>query len=260
MNRFDKKDRVHRLRSRLSRIFDPRHKWLRSATNVVHVGANVGQEAALYAEHDVGVLWIEPIPAVFKKLTENIAPYPKQRAHNALLADKAGKSFKLNIATNNGASSSIFEISEHKLIWPEVAYEGSIDLVSQVLDDVLETDSLNYDALVMDTQGSELLVLKGAPTSIQNFRWVKLEAANFESYQGCATVGDFTSFLEPRGFRLVRSDIFARKPDNSGAYFDLLFERRLPAVQPTKNTTKSPDALRVYEWTSNTLNHGGPGG
>ena len=99
-------------------------------------------------------------------------------------------------------------------------------MLSQSLDDILSMDPRRYDGLVMDTQGSELLVLKGASVALSGFKYIKTEAANFEMYKGAAREIDLVSYLKPRGFHLLRRDVFAKKPDRSGEVSDLLFERR----------------------------------
>jgi hypothetical protein len=85
-------------------------------------------------------------------------------------------------------------------------------------------DSSAYDALVLDTQGSELLVLKGAQELLSGFKYIRTEAADFESYKNCATVASIDEFLVDFGFKLSRQDKFARR-QAGGTYFDVLFER-----------------------------------
>ena len=149
----------------------------------MHVGANIGQEATTYASFDLEVLWIEPIPHVYEQLLANIRAFPKQRAYQALVTDNASQTLTLNIASNGGASSSIFDFARHKEIWPDVIYTGSIKLTSQTLGDILSKDGGRFDGLVMDTQGSELLVLKGAEPRLSQFNYIKTEAANFRVVQ-----------------------------------------------------------------------------
>jgi FkbM family methyltransferase len=192
----------------------------------VHVGANTGQEAQLYAENNLNVLWIEPIPHVYKELVQNIAVYPAQRAHNALVTDTSGIAFNLNIADNGGQSSSIFDLAEHKEIWPEVKYEGTINLTSETVDDILSELQFAADGLVMDVQGAELLVLKGCKDHIQQFKYIKAEASDFNSYDGGTTVDEIELYLKEYRFMLVRKDRFAEKPNKDGSYFDILFERK----------------------------------
>lgn len=74
---------------RLRRLFAPDpNRFLRTARGVVHVGANVGQERALYDRYGLEVLWIEPIPDVFATLAANIAGFPRQRALECLVTDR----------------------------------------------------------------------------------------------------------------------------------------------------------------------------
>ena len=113
-----------------------RDAWLRRVSNIVHVGANAGQESSKYAGYQLGVLWIEPVPSVYTQLQKNIRSYPNQAACQALVTDER-KLVPFNIASNDGQSSSIFELGEHKEIWPDVGYSGRIDLVSQTLDNIL---------------------------------------------------------------------------------------------------------------------------
>jgi putative component of toxin-antitoxin plasmid stabilization module len=81
--------------------------FLKHITGVIHVGANIGQECQTYAQNNLDVLWIEPIPDIFERLTKNIACYPKQKAVNALVTDKDGEEYAFNISSNYGNSSSI---------------------------------------------------------------------------------------------------------------------------------------------------------
>ena len=227
----DRGDQVRRLRDRWAG--KGRNAWLQRVRNVVHVGANTGQEAALYARHGLGVLWIEPIPSVYRELVERIRRYPGQTSHNALVADVAGKTFTFHVSNNSGASSSIYGLAEHRQIWPTIEFEGTLELVSETLDGILARDQRTYDALVVTAQGAELLVLKGSMHHLQRFRYIQARAPDFNAYDGCATVDDLTSFLSERDFKLVRRDFFAEKPGGTGTYFDLLFtSSRNPPPSP----------------------------
>jgi len=201
--------------------------YLRSCHGVVHVGANIGQEAHTYGRLKLPVVWIEPIPEIFAQLLDNIKNYPDQVALNELITDCDDKTITLHVANNRGASSSILELHEHKDIWPGVEFVNDISCVSATLPTALhkaKVDTRKYDALVMDTQGSELLVLQGAGELLGQFRYIRTEAADFESYKDCATVKSIEEFLSAAGFKLIRKDQFAKR-EAGGAYFDVLFER-----------------------------------
>ena len=207
-------------------IPDP-YSFLKNVTGVIHVGANLGQERELYAKYGLSVLWIEPLPDIFLQLCANIKSFPNQTSVNYLITDKDDEEYEFHIANNEGASSSIFELAQHREIWPDIHYTSSITLKSITLDSLIKNIGLNinsYQALVMDAQGSELLVLRGAAKSLGYFKFIRTEAADFESYVHCARVEELTSYLGQFRFRLIRSDKFAEAP-NAGQYFDLVYQK-----------------------------------
>jgi FkbM family methyltransferase len=205
---------------------DP-HSYLTQVTGVIHVGANLGQERDLYAKYNLNVMWIEPVPEIFERLCKNIKYFPQQTAVNHLITDKDGVEYAFHVANNDGASSSILELAQHGEIWPEIHYVSEVTLKSITLDSLLKNIGgalPTYQALIMDTQGSELLVLKGATKSIGQFKYIRTEAADFESYMYCAKAEELTSYLAQFGFKLTRSDKFAESP-KGGRYFDLLYRK-----------------------------------
>jgi FkbM family methyltransferase len=206
----------------------PPDRFLRACHGIVHVGANVGQERDLYAKHGLKVLWIEPIPETYATLLERIRNHPGQIAINALITDRDNESYTLHIANNSGASSSIFDLYLHKDISPKVHYVRDLLMTSETLLTALCRSGIprdDYDALAFDTQGSEILVLKGAAPILTGFKWIKTEAADFESYRGGTTINELIDYLKPFGFHLWRRNRFAEHPAG-GAYYDALFKRR----------------------------------
>jgi FkbM family methyltransferase len=203
-------------------------KLLKKLTGVVHVGANTGQEIQLYAKYGLSVVWIEPIPEVFDSLQDNLRGITKQIALRGLVTDIDNAEYNFNIASNNGASSSILDLNLHQDIWPEVTYKNSINLRSKTLSSLLKDNNINiaeYDMLVMDTQGSELLVLKGAIPILQNFTYIKTEVPDFESYKGCCQLKDLQLFLTQHGFAEFSRHKFATHP-NGGNYYDIIYKKR----------------------------------
>jgi 2-O-methyltransferase len=204
------------------------NRFLRFSTGVIHVGANSGQERELYDLFGLNVLWIEPITDVFRELQSNLQGYPAQSAVQALVTDEDDKEYEFHITNNAGQSSSIFALKDHREIWPEVDVVTTEHLRSTRLDTLLNSghhDPVLYDTLVMDTQGSELLVLKGAGELLANLRFVKTEAVDFEAYEGCCKVEDLQAYLHHYGFRET-ARVRCAGNRQSGNYYDLWYERR----------------------------------
>src|SRR5262245_42779786 len=141
---------------------DP-NDFLKKSRGVIHVGANDGSERHLYAEHQLKVVWIEPIPDVFHRLVENIRDFPDQSAINALITNEDGAPCTLHVSNNSGQASSILDLYLLKEMWPEISFIHDITLRSSRLSTALaDVDLAEYDAMVLDTQGSELLILQSA--------------------------------------------------------------------------------------------------
>lgn len=222
---------IRKLKSLLLRIWvGPRghpHHFLRHVNGVIHVGANSGQERDIYDAHGTRVVWIEPIPEVFAKLQANIAALPRQRAIQGLVSDTAGARHLFHVANNDGQSSSILPFKHHADIWPHIRFERTIELVSETLPSLLQQHSIdhrNYQALVLDTQGSELRVLRGANELLPSFRYIKVEASDFEVYEGCCTLDEISRFLADHGFTELSRRCFARRRQGGGCY-DVTFAR-----------------------------------
>ena len=207
----------------------PVNSFLRKVSGVIHVGANSGQERETYEMHGLRVFWVEPIPELFNELQENIRTYPKQRAANYLVSDQDDKEYLFHIANNKGESSSIFDLKHHKDIWPKIDFERNILLKSKTLPSVMAVENVDpvlYDALVMDTQGSELLILKGAISLIKNFRFVKLEVPDFEAYEGCCQLAEVEEFFAAFGYKEY-ARFKLKQWRQGGGYYDIVYRKNI---------------------------------
>jgi FkbM family methyltransferase len=219
---------LEKVRSCINPTVASSNLFLREVSGVIHVGANTGQERYIYSAYGLSVLWVEPIAEIFAALEANIQGVSGQIALNALVADVNGKEYDLHIANNGGTSSSIFELKQHKELWPEVDYVSKVRCESITLPTLLEKAGVNvgkYDALVLDTQGSELLVLKGASSLLQGFKFIKVEVPDFESYEGCCRDSDVSSFMSEHSFEEIFRSRFAGQ-SGTGSYFDVVYKRR----------------------------------
>ncbi|MEM1212341.1 MAG: FkbM family methyltransferase [Planctomycetota bacterium] len=203
----------------------PEH-FLARVPGVIHVGANAGQERRRYNKYGLHVVWVEPIPEVFATLQANVGDHPKHRAFQRLITDQTGQEYTFHVASNAGESSSILPLKDHQTLWPEIGYERELLLTSTTLDDLCAAEGIDldlYGALILDTQGSELLVLQGARGVLSRFTYVKAEAADFEAYENNATIEQLTAFMAEQGFSEMARHEFAAKPDGTGRYYDVVF-------------------------------------
>lgn len=212
-----------------------KNAYLADCKGVIHVGANSGQERDIYRQHGLAVVWIEPIPSVYDELVANTRGYADHLTVKALITDKDGDAHTFHVASNAGASSSIYELGGHKDVWPDIGYVEKIPMKSERLATALAragADPKRYDAILLDTQGSELLVLQGAADLLPGIRYVEAEAADFEAYIGCARASDIEAYMASQGFKLIRrreNAKFRNQPEarqrGGGSYYKLLFAK-----------------------------------
>lgn len=197
-------------------------EFLSGIRGLIHVGAHVGQERRVYNWFGLDVIWIEPIPDVFEKLKSNISRYSKQRAFNYLVSDQDGQTVTFHISSLAGAASSILELGLLGSAVPNLRYTGELKMKTYRLDTILAENGIRaekYDALLLDTQGSELMILQGATKLLRSVRKVQVEVADQETYIGCPRPHDILNFLSGFGFREIRR--FHR-----GKYeFDILYTK-----------------------------------
>ncbi len=199
---------------------------LKRASGVVHIGANTGQERDEYARRRLPVIWVEPIPSVFQALVSNISSYPQQVAYCYLLSDNDDVEYDFHIASNGGASSSMFQntaaLSE---LYPDISFTETIRLKSARFDTFVARERINltgFNALILDVQGAELLILRGA--SLDPFDFIKCEVGNGLMYQGGPQLIEIDAYLLERGFVRKRLAIADRHSDG-GFWGDAWYAR-----------------------------------
>jgi FkbM family methyltransferase len=197
---------------------------------LIHVGANYAQEGEQYECMGLKVIWIEALVQFesdgIDRLADRVASFKSQELIYELLTDKDNQEYTFNISNNQGASSSILELAAHKEIWPQVHYSDTKQLKSKRLDSVIEEYNItakDYTGLVMDTQGSELMILQGASKYLKTCEEIIIEVPNFNSYKDCPQVSHFDDHLSKEGFEQTNKVCFAANGDKE--YYDILYTK-----------------------------------
>lgn len=168
------------------------HSIVSPKTGIIHVGAHRCQEQSFYKKIKIdNVLWIDANEEFCKDNSQVV---------NALLADEDGKLVDFIITNNDGLSSSMLELKDHLIEHPDCKELNRSVKKTVKLDTLLLSYPNNYDTLVLDVQGAELLVLKGAVETIQTINCIITEVNTKELYKKCALIEDIDSFLEKQGF------------------------------------------------------------
>lgn len=182
-------------------------RWGIKPKGVLHVGANVGEEAPVYDELGIKkVVWVEPNQKLRTKLYDNTV---KKYGHSNLYfcAGDENKDGTLHVSNNGGQSSSILELGTHKIAHPDVCYTEDQAIQIKRLDNHFAEwgGSDDLDFINVDVQGAELKVLKGMGDLLKQFKWAYLEVNKEELYKGCALIDSVDLFMIANGFRRVET-------------------------------------------------------
>lgn len=176
-------------------------------TGIIHIGARYAEELEYYKAHDVNnILWIEADPEAANKLKQITSSHPGSKVAMFAAADTNG-TITLRKTSNDGHSSSILKLKNHLLHYPDIIETKTFEVPSYRLDQFLSPEEQkNYNFLVLDIQGAELIALKGATGILHNIDAIITETNYDELYAGGVLVQDLDAFLANYNFTRVESN------------------------------------------------------
>jgi len=165
----------------------PEHK------KVLHIGGYIGIEAPFYND----VTFVEPMP--------QYADYLRSNGFKVIEGAVGGKELYI---TSYDQASSILKPKQHKI-------REKIEVKEYQLSDIEE----DFDMLVMDTQGSELQILKSG--TLDNFKHIVLEASTNPRYENAGSKEEIENYLKNKWFEKI-NEFQHGKHD----IYDLVFRRK----------------------------------
>jgi FkbM family methyltransferase len=224
---------------------------------IIHVGANTGQEFEAYlASNAETVVYIEPIQDVYATLAKKVECAPGHFAVKALCSAVAGETIKFNVSSNAGESSSMLEFSDHLKLFPDVTYVEREEMITTTVDTIVSSRfrDRRLDLMVIDVQGAELLVMKGATETLQAVQAVYTEVSERALYAGACIWPEIDHFLGSWDFRLKFMIIGPQFYGNAlymknSAYFSALHEMKSidrPGVNIALNKPATQSSLSEY--------------
>lgn len=201
-----------------------RHLAGLQVAHVLDIGANRGQ-FCLFAHETLGVRKID----AFEPLTECAADIesilPFVTVHRLALSDSAGEC-QFHVSRAND-SSSLREMTSNQTKHFPGTEEAELRAVLATTFELWSSGrSIERPSLAkIDVQGSELNVLRGMGTVIEQIDYVYAELSFIELYKGQALAGEVIGYLSQVGFDLV--GLFNLKQDGMRSIqADALFCRR----------------------------------
>jgi FkbM family methyltransferase len=174
---------------------------------VMDIGANSGQWAKSVRRNGYKGLLIsvEPTREAFSILSAESVMDQNWKTFNCAIDVVAG-SRKIMISSNEGLSSSFFDLMEdHKKAAPEVELFREELVDTCTLESLIKSHGIPRMYLKIDTQGSELLVLKSIDEeTFSKIFAIEIEISLVGTYLQGPLIEEVISYLRARNFRPYR--------------------------------------------------------
>jgi FkbM family methyltransferase len=173
---------------------------------IVDVGANRGQfiEIAMQRYRPRQIVGIEPLPDAFAELQEKWGNHPAVQLYRCA-AGATDTTVELQVSRHDQASSVLPIRTGSDLLFDQrdLSLSQVIPVEQRRLDDILqEAEIEQVDLLVLDVQGYELEVLRGASASLPRTRTILLEVTFYPQYETQSLFWDVHQYLHDKGFVL----------------------------------------------------------
>lgn len=217
-------------------------RWMMlvSPSTVLHVGAHYGQDRRSYLLLGVKeIIWGEASKAAAAKLR---ARFPEDKVVEGIFWDKSGlqMNFFESVETQNSSAIKPINLESFSLI------SGLTVTVDEVMSQKSSSDMI---LIVLDVQGAEMNVLKGATETLKRAKYIVIEIAlHSQGYEIAPTEKEFDTFMKNQGFTKSIDRV-----SHDGSYKDQLYiknrnQKRLIEVVDyiTKVVRKRIHAIRFF--------------
>lgn len=188
-------------------------------TGIIHVGANSAEEFNFYDGFPGPKLYFEPIPHVAQKIKDKIGAATLVTVEVLACGSQNLDEITLHVTANDGNSSSILD-GRNSGHFAKYQIDTQSDILVKMvrLDTYMEThlpylERLGaplppYNTLVIDTEGYDLEVLKGAEITLKSINYLMVECWADNFFIGAPSFDEQNGWILSHGFELVRSDWF----------------------------------------------------
>jgi len=194
-------------------------KYSIKADGCIHVGAHYAQEHPDYVTAGIKrFVYIEPCAATFNVLKNKFAGHHHIHLFNVACGEIEGQQVMYTGSQNEGQSNSLLKMQKHLEIHPGITLPNT-ELVTVKRLDSLGLAHKGYQLLVMDCQGFEGRVLKGATETLKQINYVYTEVNRDAVYENCTLVEELDELLHE--FDRVETGAWV-----GGMWSDALYIRR----------------------------------
>ena len=123
-----------------------------------------------------------------------ILPYNQIKNNNFTFVSDKNEIVNWN-CSNNGQSSSIFNLGLHKIFHPDIHYVTSEQREAIPLSNFIGNYDISYNFINLDIQGAELKALKGMESYLNDVDYIYTEVNCDYVYEGCALINEIDEYL-----------------------------------------------------------------
>jgi FkbM family methyltransferase len=192
---------------------------------VLHIGAHEGEEAAIYKKNGIShCIWFEANTALMEKLKKNTQSFDMEQCllPYALWNENAVMDFHIS---NNTQCSSLYEFNTHAQHYPEINFSTIEKIPVYRLDFLINSQPqilpwTDFNFINIDTQGSELPILKGLGKFInaESLHGIYLEINSEHLYSNISLVAEIDEFLAQHNFHRVLTKWWGNQGWGDGFY------------------------------------------
>lgn len=184
--------------------FALKDKYSMNVTGVILAGAHYGEELHEYFIKDENikhVVMFEADPDNYKVMKDRLDRSNVDIEVHAIHRGLGPFTCEMTMyreTENKGQSNSVLKPKKHTQQYPGIVFRDKIKIKIDPLDRY--ECSPVYNLLMIDVQGFELEVLRGAKNTLKNIQWVLTEVNRDELYENCSRVEELDKFLGDYNF------------------------------------------------------------
>ena len=166
---------------------------------MIDVGAHIGSSSKLFLDSNWKVYGYEPDPKNREKLRNNLKKYEKLVISDKAISNEIGNSIDFYSSNESTGISSLMPFSEgHEKLCTVKTTTLEVELQNQAISEI--------DFLKIDTEGYDLMVLKGFPWTKKKPLVIECEYEDFKTNQIGYCVYDTIEFLVDKGYFVYVSE------------------------------------------------------
>jgi FkbM family methyltransferase len=190
---------------------------------VIHVGAHFAEEHYEYTECGIKkFVYIEPCLPAYDNMLSKFNGQENISIFNCACGKEDAFLPMYVSHQNEGQSNSILAPKLHKEQHPEIIFDDA-EIVTVTPLSKIPFERSDFNFLVMDCQGYEGEVLKGADNVLPSIDIIYTEVNRGQTYEGNMEIDEMIKFLDERGFEL--KEVFW--PSAHLTWGDAVFIRKL---------------------------------